>query len=73
MSRHSGGDEARNRAYADLLKQGYEWKTNCSEGDVKGYRENYESQGLEVVVHNEAFTRDGTPYAGGKAILTRKR
>ena len=63
----------RNGAYALLIKQGYSWYGNVNPGDVETRTRNYQANGLEVVVHDKAFWKNGTEDSRMKAILVRPR
>jgi len=46
------------RYYSNLIKVGYEFRTNCDFLNIEKLKKNYESLGLEVVVGDVAFLPD---------------
>lgn len=66
------GEAVRNRAYADLFNQGYEWRTNCNKDEASECRDRYKSDGFDVVVRDDAYDTEGYKIKGLSAILTRR-
>ncbi len=62
-----------NEVYAEEFKQGYEWRTNCLASDAEGFKERFEEEGLEVIVHDKAFDFSGTEDLNMKALLVKKK
>lgn len=58
--------------YSSEIKEGYVWKTNCSEEEIKQRVSAYQSEGLEVFVGSVAFNANGEIVNENSAILTRK-
>ena len=67
------GQIKREALYFKQISEGYQFKTNTDQEEVRDIKEKYEAQGLEVFVGDVAFDVNGKPYNGGKAIFTRNK
>jgi hypothetical protein len=72
----SAAEMKRRQVYTPQYHEGFEFRTNCNKNEVERTTNEFEAQGLEVFVGNDAwFGRDVVQSAapGTKTILVRKK